>query len=88
MARALSKPLVQDARIRRTPGVCGGRACVRELRLPVWLLVQMRDDGMDEQAILADYSPRLTAADLAAAWAYERTHRTEIARDLAENEVE
>ena len=29
--------------IQKTPGVCGGYACVRQTRIPVWTLVSFRD---------------------------------------------
>jgi hypothetical protein len=31
--------------IRKTPGVCGGGACVGRTRIPVWLLIAYLNDG-------------------------------------------
>lgn len=31
--------------IRKTSGVCGGYACVRNTRIPVWTLVSLRQQG-------------------------------------------
>ena len=67
------------------PGVSGGEACIVRTRIPVWLLVRMRETGMTEAEILASY-PVLRAEDLANAWAYARVHREEIERDILENE--
>jgi len=56
----------------------GGDACIRETRIPVWLLVSYRQLGKSEAEILATY-PSLSAADLAHAWAYADTFPDEIA---------
>ena len=55
--------------IRKTPGVCGGEACVRETRIPVWLLHRLRSLGRTDEQLLEDY-PTLTGDDLAAVWEY------------------
>ncbi|MGL4550531.1 MAG: DUF433 domain-containing protein [Gemmataceae bacterium] len=72
--------------VNRTPGVCGGDACIRRTRIMVWLLVAMQKDGKDDAGLLADY-PTLTPADLDAAWAYYRRHPIEIEQSLWENTV-
>ena len=54
-------------------------------RIPVWILEQMRRQGICEADILRSY-PTLRAEDLAAAWAYVRVHRSEIERQIRENE--
>jgi uncharacterized protein (DUF433 family) len=73
------------APIRKTPGVCGGDACVRDTRIMVWLLVSLRDQGMSEAELLRNY-PSLTGADLAAAWEYGRQHPEEIQQAIAANQ--
>ena len=67
------------------PDVCGGEPCIVRTRIPVWLLVRARGLGIKEAEILASY-PTLRAEDLASAWAYHRTHRDEIDRQIRENE--
>ena len=32
--------------IRKTPNVMGGEACIRETRIPIWLLVSYRNMGL------------------------------------------
>ena len=64
--------------IERTPGVCGGDACVVRTRIPVWTLIAYRDEGWTEAKIL-DAFPSLRAADLVHAWAYADSHRDEVA---------
>jgi uncharacterized protein (DUF433 family) len=71
--------------VESTPGVCGGEPCIVRTRIPVWILEQMRRQGVSEADILRGY-PTLRAEDLAAAWAYVRVHRAEIERQMRENE--
>ncbi len=56
-------------RISKMPGVCGGRACVRGHRIPVWVLVRGRQLEMSDVELLEAY-PSITAYDLKAAWDY------------------
>jgi uncharacterized protein (DUF433 family) len=73
--------------IRKTPGVCGGEACIAETRIAVWLLVEARQLGIEEAQLLQDY-PNLSAADLVNAWLYADAHPDEInAAIQANNEV-
>ncbi|MBI2928318.1 MAG: DUF433 domain-containing protein [Verrucomicrobia bacterium] len=71
--------------IESTPGVCGGEPRVVRTRIPVWLLEQARRLGTSEAELLRCY-PSLRAEDLANAWAYVRSHREEIERQIRENE--
>ncbi|NLS94910.1 MAG: DUF433 domain-containing protein, partial [Planctomycetaceae bacterium] len=34
--------------IESTPGVCGGEPCIVRTRVPVWILEQMRRQGVNE----------------------------------------
>jgi uncharacterized protein (DUF433 family) len=68
------------------PGVCGGEPCIVRTRIPVWLLEQARRLGTSEQALLAAY-PFLRAEDLVNAWAYARSHVTEIEAQIRDNEA-
>jgi uncharacterized protein (DUF433 family) len=72
-------------RITKTPGVCGGEACIRGHRIPVWVLVNYRRLGGSAGNLLHDY-PSLTTADLEAAWEYAAAHPDEIERAIQENE--
>ncbi len=51
------------------PGVCHGKPCVRGLRYPVEMLLDLLSGGMTEQQVLADY-PDLEPDDLRAAYAF------------------
>jgi uncharacterized protein (DUF433 family) len=70
--------------IRRTPGVCGGSACVRNTRVSVWGLVEWRKLGLNDGQILKRVAG-LTAEDLRVAWSYYEQHREEIDRAIREN---
>ena len=72
--------------IESTPDICGGEPCIVRTRIPVWLLVQSKREGMSEAEILRNY-PTLRAEDLTNAWSYERLHREEIDRQITENEI-
>lgn len=71
--------------IRKTPGVCGGRACIGNRRIAVWMLVEARGVGVSDDRLLADYDPPLTPADLDAAWEYAAAHPEEIAADIRQH---
>jgi len=67
-----------------TPGVCGGEACVRGMRLPIWLLAEGRRRGATDNQLRAAH-PGLTQEDLDRAWDYVAAHRAEIDRLIREN---
>ena len=67
------------------PDVCGGEPCIVRTRIPVWTLEQARRLGITEADLLRSY-PTLRADDLANAWAYVRSHREDIERQIRENE--
>jgi uncharacterized protein (DUF433 family) len=73
--------------IESRPGVCGGEPCIVRTRIPVWVLEQARRLGISESELLRSY-PTLRAEDLANAWAYVRSHRDEITRQIEENEAD
>ena len=71
--------------INKTPGVVGGDACIGNMRIPVWSLVEYRQMGASDQRIIEAY-PQLTEADLANAWAYAEVFSDEIAEAIAANQ--
>jgi uncharacterized protein (DUF433 family) len=70
--------------IEKTPGVCGGDACIANTRIPVWSLVNDRYLGMSDADILKGF-PDLNAFDLVNAWAYTDAHAIEIEQAIREN---
>jgi uncharacterized protein (DUF433 family) len=69
----------------KTPGVCGGSACVGHFRIPVWVLEGYRQLGLTDARLLEAY-PTLSPDHLAAAWAYADANRDEIAEEIREND--
>ncbi|NJM66196.1 MAG: DUF433 domain-containing protein [Acaryochloris sp. RU_4_1] len=63
--------------ITKTSEVMGGDACIHNTRIPIWLLVSLRQQGATDAEILENY-PQLTAADLVNAWAYATAYPEEI----------
>jgi type III restriction enzyme len=63
--------------IQKTTGVCGGEACIRKTRIPVWTLVSLKKMGATDQDLLKNY-PSLTQIDLDAMWHYYQQNQTEI----------
>lgn len=78
-------PTTSSSGIRKTPGVCGGEAHIRDTRHTVAGLVQWRSLGLSDERILVHH-PDLTAADLEAAWSYYRDHAEEIDRAIRQDE--
>jgi uncharacterized protein (DUF433 family) len=71
--------------IRKTPGVCGGDACMRNMRIPVWLLIESMRLGRTDAQLLDSY-PGLRAEDLATARDYAGAYPTEIEEAIRANE--
>jgi uncharacterized protein (DUF433 family) len=71
--------------IKKTPGVVGGSARIREMRLPVWLLVSYHKLGKEDNWFLQNY-PDLKQKDLKNAWEYYRLHQQEIEQEIIDND--
>lgn len=71
----------------KTDGVCGGRACLEGSRMPVWTLVSYWRLGATDAVILYNF-PWVTQDDLDNVRAYYEANRTEIDRDITDQEVE
>jgi uncharacterized protein (DUF433 family) len=71
--------------VQKTPGVCGGDACIRNTRITVHGLVHYRQLGFSDQRLL-EVIQGLTQDDLAAAWDYYAAHPTEIDEAIRLNE--
>jgi uncharacterized protein (DUF433 family) len=71
--------------VQKTPGVCGGNACIRNTRITVWGLVNSRRLGASDEQILKSIVG-LTSDDLRVAWEYYREHSAEIDQAIRDNE--
>jgi uncharacterized protein (DUF433 family) len=72
--------------ISKTSDLMGGEACIRDTRIPVWLLVSYSRMGLSEAKILDNY-PTLTATDLVNAWGYASANPDEIDRAIEQQEA-
>ncbi|MGK7943793.1 MAG: DUF433 domain-containing protein [Microcystaceae cyanobacterium] len=75
----------ESSSISKTTGVCAGEACIGNTRIPVWLLVSLRDQGSTDAELLSFY-PQLRAVDLVNAWAYAKAYPEEIETAIKEEE--
>jgi uncharacterized protein (DUF433 family) len=78
-------PLPARSWVQKTPGVCGGDACIRDTRITVWGLVNYRRLGLIDARLL-EVIDGLTQADLDAAWDYYNRNRDEIDQAIKDNE--
>src|SRR5437588_8200075 len=72
--------------VTKTPGVCGGKACITGHRIRVMDIVvwhEMRGYSPDE---IVQMFPGITLGDVRAALAYYFDHRSEIEADLKRDE--
>jgi uncharacterized protein (DUF433 family) len=80
-----SVPSSTDSWVSKKNDRCGGQACVRDLRIPVWAVVNYRRLGASDAEILRAY-PSLGPADLEAVWEYAAGHPDEIDLAIRRNE--
>jgi uncharacterized protein (DUF433 family) len=84
--KLLQQKLAADS-IKKTPGVAGGYACIRNTRIAVWTIISLMNQGMDETALLLDF-PGLTHSDFSAVRDYYQINRAEIDAVIAEHDRE
>jgi uncharacterized protein (DUF433 family)/DNA-binding XRE family transcriptional regulator len=77
---------IVEALIEKTPDILGGSARIMRTRIAVWAIENYRRLGWTEEEILQNY-PTLRPVDLQAAWRYVKSNRTEINREIDENEI-
>lgn len=70
--------------ITKTPGVCGGSACIARTRFPVWGLYRAKLAGASDAELLRRY-PSLSRKKLRDAWKYAESHESEIKQQIEEN---
>lgn len=77
--------MIADSWVTKRPDRCGGDACIRHTRVPVWVVANYLRLGGSEEQLFRNY-PSLTAADLELALAYADANRQEIDRAIREDE--
>jgi len=70
---------VSKEHITKTPGVCGGRACIAGHRIRVMDIVAWHEHSKQTPDKIIESFPQLTRADIYAALAYYFDNREEIA---------
>ena len=70
------------SRVTFDPQVMGGRACIRGMRIPVSLVVNLVANGMTVAQIIAEY-PDLEPADISEALQYSASLANEEIREFA-----
>lgn len=78
---------MEATHITKTPGVCGGRACIKGHRIRVMDIVvwhEMRNYSAEE---IVEMFPAITLADVYAALTYYFDNREEIENDFATSEA-
>ncbi len=78
---------VLDRVITSTPGVCDGSSCIANTRIPVWLLVSFKSQGMSDKELLVNY-PTITQGQLEATWRYYNRHKEEIDQEILDQDKE
>ncbi len=74
-------------KIRKTPGICDGAACIGRTQIPVWQLIDLRAQGCSDLNLLSDF-PGLSKDDLKAALAYYAQNTEEIDDEIAAKNLE
>ncbi len=72
--------------IQKRPTVCGGDACIRDTRIPVWSVVRANQLGVSADDLRTHFVTPLTAADVQAAMNYYVAHGDEIDNEIRLNE--
>jgi uncharacterized protein (DUF433 family) len=79
--------MLRDARITKTAGVCGGKACIAGHRVRVLDIVAWHEhQGMTPDEIVS-HVPSLTLADVHAALAYYFDHLQEIQHEMQQEKT-
>jgi uncharacterized protein (DUF433 family) len=72
--------------VNKTPGVCGGKACIDGTRIRVMDIVCLEREGLKPEEMLNVFAVPLTLAQVHSALAYYYDHPEEIEASLAEDE--
>jgi uncharacterized protein (DUF433 family) len=79
-------PATAYPHITKTPGVCGGKACIAGTRIRVMDIVILHEQGILPEQMFEHYSSRpLTPAEIHSALAYYYDHKDEIDASLEED---
>ena len=77
---------VEKSWVQKTPTICGGDACIRDTRIPVWSVIHAQQLGANAEELYHYFVTPLSAEDVQAAFAYYEEHPEEIDQDIRLNE--
>ena len=72
--------------IQKTPTICGGDACIRDTRIPVWSVIQAHQLGASADDLLSYFVTPLSPDDVQAAFTYYKDHVEEIDDEIRLNQ--
>jgi uncharacterized protein (DUF433 family) len=78
LRKAMTAPIEKLTRITQIPGQCGGKPCIRGMRIRVSDILEMMAENVTAEEILADF-PDLEPADIQACLLFA-ARRTEFPR--------
>lgn len=88
LKRVIPMKYVDKQRITKSPGICGGRACIAGHRIRVMDVVGWHEKREYSAArIVEELFPSITAADVYAALAYYFDNMEDIEKDFRSDEV-
>lgn len=70
-------------RIEKKKDVVGGRAKIKDTRIPVWAIIGYLQSGQSYEYLLENF-PRITQEDIEACEQYYNEHSKEIDQDIAD----
>lgn len=83
LQRFIEEEAAKEPRIRKSPEVIGGRARIRDMRIPVSLIVYWLNIGWKDDELIINY-PGLEKEDIMAVRDYYQSNRAEINLELEE----
>ena len=59
-------------RISVNSNICGGKPCIKGTRIPVYMILELVEEGISFEDILRDYYPHITRQDIKACIEYAK----------------
>ena len=59
-------------RIVVNPNIYGGKPCIKDTRIAVYMILELLEDGLSFDEIIRDYYPHITKEDIRACLEYAR----------------
>lgn len=78
---------METTHITKTPGVCGGKACIKGHRIRVMDIVVWHEMHNNSAQEIVEMFPGITLADVYAALAYYYDNREEVDNDFARSDA-